>query len=81
MGQIASRPRPDVKGYTEFHRVGRPVDLSQGEHTLRIVCSGIQGWIDPINCALLSADLDEDYEALQTEHTGTSLPVVVSVGE
>ena len=76
VGLMHSQPRADAKGYTQFHKVGRPVLLDAGDHKLRIVCTGIRGWIDPISAVLLSPDLDKDYEALQTEHTSGSVPRV-----
>lgn len=76
VGQVRSSPRSGHKGYTELRRAGPPATLDAASHTLRIECSGIRGWIDPISAVLITPDLDTDYEALQAEHTANSIPLV-----
>ena len=76
IGTMHSRPRADARGYTEFHRVGAPINLAKGDHTLRIECRGIRGWIDPISAVLVTGDLQTDFEKLQTDHSPGSAPAV-----
>lgn len=77
VGVVHSEPRAGTKGHTQFRRVGKPVTLKAGQHRLKIECTGIQGWIDPINTVALTADTDLDLEALQSDRSPNSTPVVV----
>ncbi|MBT3377470.1 MAG: DUF4838 domain-containing protein [Lentisphaerae bacterium] len=76
VGSMTSEPHAGERGYTQFHRVGRSVRLTAGKHRLRVICTGIRGWIDPINAILLAADPDVDYEARQTDRSSGSAPCV-----
>jgi len=72
IGSIQSEPKG--KAYTEFKPVPGVVELSQGQHTLRIVCSGIVGWIDSIQWVYLTRDMSVDPRESERSHGPTSTP-------
>ena len=72
IGAIRSGPRGD--GYTEFKSVGDPVRLARGKHTLRVICRGIVGWIDPIQWIYVTRNLDADPRKREQSHEQTSTP-------
>jgi len=64
----AIHSEPNGKGYTEFRPVPGTVNLSAERHTLRIICRGICGWIDPIHWVYLTSDLDLAPRLCQRPH-------------
>ena len=68
------RSEPEGKAYTEFKPVPGVVDLSRGRHTLRVVCRGIVGWIDPIQWVCVTSDLELDPREYQTDHRPVPAP-------
>ena len=72
IGSVHSEPKG--KAHTEFKPVPGVAELSGGKHTLRIVCRGIVGWIDPIQWIYVTSDLRIDPREFQTDHRPVTTP-------
>ncbi len=73
LGQVSSKPQG--KAYTSFQLVPGEATLARGKHTLRIVCRGIVGWIDPIQWIYITADANMDPRTFEPSHASGSIPI------
>ena len=71
---------PQGKAHTELKPVPGTVELPKGRHTLRIVCRGIVGWIDPIQWVYLTPDMEVDPRRFEPSHRAGSIPIRPTAG-
>jgi len=73
LGHVSSKP--EGKAYTSFQLVPGEAKLARGKHTMRIVCRGIEGWIDPIHWIYVTDDTDIDPRTFEPNHAAGSIPI------